>query len=32
MPITEIEEMLEKAIEKYKNKDRYKVDFFEMFA
>ena len=29
MPITEIEKILEEAIEKYKNKDKYKVDFLK---
>ena len=29
MPITEIEKMLEEAIEKYKNKDECKVDYLK---
>lgn len=29
MPITEIEKILEEAIEKYKNKDKCKVDYLK---
>ena len=29
MPVTEIEKMLEEAIEHYKNKDECKIDFLE---
>lgn len=32
MPITEIEKMLEEAIEHYKNKDKCKTGFFKIFT